>query len=265
MLKLTKDKTRNEIKLPLTLDHEQQKKLHNYAKSIGGLEMESSDTGMLEHKISYKIMSVQSQVTDCQERLVICQISWKFNRNIGIFARIASYGEFFFDKIDFVRSFYTGNDGYTIVYKKSVTPTVKNRLRQLVPTPNETTPLRLSESTIDTISTLVKDEPICNEMERCTNFESIETQSSDSQLPPMYSNTKPRIELKIPPFIKPIDAIKAVRESLPIYEYRDEILDTIGKHQVIVISGETGMFIVTERIVQFVSKVVSIFDSIFKF
>lgn len=51
LLKLTKDETRNEIKLPLTLNHEQQKKLHNYAKSIGGLEMESSDKGVLEHKI----------------------------------------------------------------------------------------------------------------------------------------------------------------------------------------------------------------------
>ncbi|KAF9318340.1 hypothetical protein BG003_011353 [Podila horticola] len=35
-------------------------------------------------------------------------------------------------------------------------------------------------------------------------------------------------------------SIKQVRESLPIYEYRQELLDAVAEHQVLIIVGETG-------------------------
>src|SRR5690606_34734359 len=35
-------------------------------------------------------------------------------------------------------------------------------------------------------------------------------------------------------------SIKQVRESLPIYQYRQELLDAVREHQVLIIVGETG-------------------------
>lgn len=45
-------------------------------------------------------------------------------------------------------------------------------------------------------------------------------------------------ELK--PYEKRKLTLKEVRESLPVYHYREEFLAAIKEHQVIIIEGETG-------------------------
>lgn len=183
LFELVKDKTRKEIKLPLTLDDGQQKELLNYAKVIGGSELESSAAD---------------------------------------------------------------NDNFSIIYKKSAAPT---KSRPKLTTPYERPSyLRLSESSIKAIEQLMIDDSICNESEQHTNLQSNESQEISSRLPLTYGNSKSTIQLTIPPMIELTDEIRSVRESLPIYEYCREILDAIGNHQVVVISGETGMFIKVKSI-----------------
>lgn len=174
LLKLVKDETRKEIKLPLTLDDGQQTDLLNYAKSIGGLKLEC--------------------VAD--------------------------------------------NDNFSIIFKKSPAPT----LSQPKLNPYGGPYLRLSESSIEAIEQLVIDDSICNESEQYTILQSNESLNFSSRLAPIYGNSNSRIQLTIPPMVELTDEIRTVRESLPIYEYCSEILEAIGNHQVVVISGETGMF-----------------------
>ena len=34
--------------------------------------------------------------------------------------------------------------------------------------------------------------------------------------------------------------LKEVRESLPVYQYREDLIEAIKEHQVLVVEGETG-------------------------
>lgn len=49
------------------------------------------------------------------------------------------------------------------------------------------------------------------------------------------------IVLTIPPIIQCSVQSQTIRKSLPIFKYRNDILNAIGEHQVVVISGETGL------------------------
>lgn len=46
--------------------------------------------------------------------------------------------------------------------------------------------------------------------------------------------------MAIPPVARPSPEIQTVRQNLPVWKYRANILNTIEKSQVCVISGETG-------------------------
>lgn len=133
----------------------------------------------------------------------------------------------------FQQYFNSGEDRFLIVYKKSSVP--------FIPTSDgSTTYLRICEGSIKAISDLVANDPIDDEEKTSTILRSPNESHSSAHLPFMFGNSNSKTRLTCPPLTEPTGEFKTVRQSLPIYEYRSEILDAINKHQVVVISGETG-------------------------
>lgn len=63
---------------------------------------------------------------------------------------------------------------------------------------------------------------------------------SHAQFPFTFGDSRLKPQLTIPPMTDGSREITAIRQSLPIYEYRDKILATIQQNQVVIISAETG-------------------------
>lgn len=69
-----------------------------------------------------------------------------------------------------------------------------------------------------------------------------EPDQGDIQLPAIFGDFRSNVRITVPPMTNDTEKYTQIRQSLPIYEYRDEILSAIDQHQVVVISGETGLF-----------------------
>lgn len=59
-----------------------------------------------------------------------------------------------------------------------------------------------------------------------------------------FGDTRTRLRLTVPPVVHNT-AHNEARQSLPIYKYRDNILNAITNNQVCVISAETGTRLLT--------------------
>lgn len=106
------------------------------------------------------------------------------------------------------------------------------------------TPLSLSNQSIDLINELLQKSPLTDEEKNLNTLtHNLNNQNKDTRLPFTYTitsnNGNRKTVIGVPPAPKG-NIFKSIRENLPIFPYRQEILDTVDKNQVIVISGETG-------------------------
>lgn len=127
----------------------------------------------------------------------------------------------------------TGENRFLIVHKKSTTP--------FVPTADgSTTYLRLSNNTVDKLVELFANDPVSDAEKETTVFRSTE-KHSHAHLPFMFGDSRSKSRVTIPPMTHGTEQYQPIRDTLPIFEYRDAILGAINQHQVVVISGETGL------------------------
>lgn len=68
-----------------------------------------------------------------------------------------------------------------------------------------------------------------------------EPDRSDVQMPSLFGDYQTNVRVTVPPMTYGTEVYTKVRQSLPIFEYRDEILSAINQHQVVVVFGETGL------------------------
>ena len=128
----------------------------------------------------------------------------------------------------------TGENRFLVVYKKNVTP--------CLPTADSNaTYLRLTNNTVDKLVELFANDPVSDVEKESTVFRSNEGQSH-AHLPFMFGDSRSKARVTVPPKTIANNNYTAARHSLPIFEYRDEILGAINQHQVVVISGETGLY-----------------------
>lgn len=127
----------------------------------------------------------------------------------------------------------TGDDRFLIVYKKNVAP--------FLPTADgNATYLRLTDNTVDKLVELFANDPVSDVEKGNTVYRSTQSQSH-AHLPFMFGDARTKARVTVPPTTHGIEEYKSIRQSLPIFEYRDSILGAIHQHQVVVISGETGL------------------------
>lgn len=120
-----------------------------------------------------------------------------------------------------------------MVYKKNVIP--------YVPTGDGSANyLRLTNTTIDKLLELTNHDPVSDAEKEITIVRSNDTTKSHAHLPFMFGDARSKAKLIVPPMTNGADEYRATRQSLPIFEYRDEIIEAIQQNQVVVISGETG-------------------------
>lgn len=127
----------------------------------------------------------------------------------------------------------SGDDRFLIVYKKTVTP--------FVPTNQNTIRLELTDESLEKIDQFLASNPVTDVERQNTILRPNESNRNQAQLPFMFGDFQSKTRVTVPPPNKDTaQQFTAVRQSLPIFEHRDEILAAINQHQVVVISGETG-------------------------
>lgn len=92
---------------------------------------------------------------------------------------------------------------------------------------NINTPMRISDESIDQIEHYLRINS------------TMDDGNMEENVPFVFGDTWTRLHLTVPPPVQNA-AYNEVPQSLPIHDYRDEILGMIHNHQVCVISGETG-------------------------
>lgn len=107
---------------------------------------------------------------------------------------------------------------------------------------NEPLPLALSEKSVDLLDNLFQRYPVTDvEKNLSIAIHQDESSSTDVKIPFAFNNTPNNIQrrLTIPPECRN-ERYKEFRQNLPIFPYRQQILDKIHDNSVLVISGETG-------------------------
>lgn len=99
--------------------------------------------------------------------------------------------------------------------------------------------MKLSEDTIDLIVELVEKCPLTNDENENTTFK-VSDNEQQVRLPFVFGDSRSKPRFTVPKLAHSSQEFQRVREGLPIFCYRDEILATINSNQVVVISGETG-------------------------
>lgn len=117
------------------------------------------------------------------------------------------------------------------MYKKDAVP--------FVPSNDNTTRLILSDNSIEKITELLKHDPL-NDHEKQNSILRPNDRNSQAHLPFMFGDSRSKTKVTIPPLTKGTEKFESVRQNLPIFEYRSDILSAINEYQVVVISGETG-------------------------
>lgn len=93
---------------------------------------------------------------------------------------------------------------------------------------------------MDKIDNLLQSDPV-SEAERQNTILRPTDNKSQAHLPFMFGDFHSKTKVTVPPANKDtMQLFTHVRQSLPIFQHRDEILYAIEQHQVVVISGETG-------------------------
>lgn len=127
-----------------------------------------------------------------------------------------------------------GENRFLVVYKKNVAP--------CIPTADSNaTYLRLTNNTVDKLVELFANDPVSDVEKESTVFRPNVGQSH-AHLPFMFGDSRSKVRVTVPPKTIANNEYTATRHSLPIFEYRDEILAAINQYQVVVISGETGLY-----------------------
>lgn len=107
---------------------------------------------------------------------------------------------------------------------------------------DDSSKMELCGESIAAISSLLDSDPLTEEEKNASILTTADKQHNSPRLP--YSFTiggdRSKKKFSIPSRMASNDAFAASRASLPIYEYRANILDAINANQVVVISGETG-------------------------
>lgn len=118
------------------------------------------------------------------------------------------------------------------MFRKSFEPFIRNP-------DGKVTHTRISEESIKNIAKLLAVNPVTNN-EKINSVVKEKMAGDEVHMPFVFGDTRTRLRLTVPPLARNT-AYDDIRQSLPIYDYRDEILNVIRNHQVCVISGETGM------------------------
>lgn len=96
------------------------------------------------------------------------------------------------------------------------------------------------DSSFEKIEQLLETDPV-SDAERQNTILRPTDNKSQAHLPFMFGDFHSKTKVTVPPLNKDTaHRFTSVRQSLPIFEHRDEILSAINQHQVVVISGETG-------------------------
>lgn len=98
--------------------------------------------------------------------------------------------------------------------------------------------MRISDDSIKQIARHLAVNPVADN-EKINSVIKENVAGGEVHMPFVFGDTRTRLRLTVPPHVRNT-AYHGVRQSLPIYEYREMILDVIRNHQVCVISGETG-------------------------
>lgn len=129
----------------------------------------------------------------------------------------------------------TGEDRFLTVFKKQAVFET--------PSYDDSSKMDLCGETIAAISRLLDRVPLTDDEKNLSILTTVDKQNNTTRLP--YSFTvggdRSKNRFSIPSKLVDVnDAFQASRASLPIYEYRADILNAINSNQVVVISGETG-------------------------
>lgn len=100
--------------------------------------------------------------------------------------------------------------------------------------------LNLRENSLDAIYDLIQN----NEIQSIPS-------SMNSEFNALRS---PRVEATIPPMAKIDEKIDRMRQNLPVYNYRSEIMDAINGNRIVVICGETGNLFTFNSLIEFLDQ-----------
>lgn len=100
--------------------------------------------------------------------------------------------------------------------------------------------LQLSKTTIENIDALLLQTPLTADETGDDLLLQREIAHSSHESPPVRLNNMAKRRVEVPPKTAKINKFRHFRKKLPIYTYRQQILDAISSNPVIVISGETG-------------------------
>lgn len=98
--------------------------------------------------------------------------------------------------------------------------------------------MRISDESIKHIARYLAVNPVADN-EKINSVVKENIAGAEVHMPFLFGDIQNRLRLTVPPYVQNT-AYNEIRQSLPIYDYRDEILNVIRNHQVCVISGETG-------------------------
>lgn len=103
-------------------------------------------------------------------------------------------------------------------------------------------------SSIEKIEQLLENDPV-SDAERQNTILRPNDNKSQAHLPFMFGDFQTKTKVTVPPINRDTARqFTSVRQSLPIFEHRHEILTAINQHQVVVISGETGKYTKVKRL-----------------
>lgn len=97
--------------------------------------------------------------------------------------------------------------------------------------------LQLHIDTVQDIGRFLDGSPV-TQAEQDMNID--QKNSKSTQMAYGFGDNRARTVLNVPPAIDVAPEFCAVRNNLPIFEYRSSILSAIQSNQVVVVSGETG-------------------------
>lgn len=128
------------------------------------------------------------------------------------------------------RSHGTGDNRQIAVFKKAI-----------VKSPSQINPLTLQELSRIQMADAIRKFPFTQQEEWFLQQESVRDSQNASKIHPSgrIHTGQPLVAPEPAYFTNPTE-IESFRQSLPIYEMRDFIIDTIERNQVILITGETG-------------------------
>lgn len=107
----------------------------------------------------------------------------------------------------------------------------------------------MSDSSVEKISQLLDNDPV-SDAERQNTILRPSDNKTQAHLPFLFGDFKSKAKVTVPPLNRDTaQRFTAVRQSLPIFEHRNEILNAINQHQVVVISGETGKCLLEQALV----------------